>query len=208
MNFRGGDDDVDGFDTHHERNDNSAQAIDKQVALQNGQRADRLELHAAQGERNQRDDDQRVEDDGAEMALLGLCKRMIFSGAMAGKVTINMAGMIAKYLATSLAMLNVVNEPRVMSQLLADFDDLDELGRIGVEVDHFCRPPSRPASRCSWPRRHRHTGQRRGIAFVPSPIIATMRPPDCSLRIFAPACPPVWPRRGNRHRLQRRLPWQ
>ena len=43
---------------------------------------------------------------------------------------------MAKYLATSLAMLNVVSEPRVISSLLPDFDDLDELGRVAVQVDH------------------------------------------------------------------------
>ena len=37
--------------------------------------------------------------------------------------------MIAKYLATSLAIENVVNAPRVIS-LLADLDDFDQLGRI------------------------------------------------------------------------------
>src|ERR1017187_8927836 len=49
------------------------------------------------------------------IALVGLCNFMIFSGAMAGNVAINIAGMMAKYFATSLAMLNVVSEPRVMS---------------------------------------------------------------------------------------------
>ena len=47
--------------------------------------------------------------------------------------------MMAKYFATSLAIENVVSEPRVISNLLADLDDLDELGRAGVEVDHVGR---------------------------------------------------------------------
>ena len=33
-------------------------------------------------------------------------------------------------------MLNVVNAPRVIKQLLADFDDFDELGRVAVEIHH------------------------------------------------------------------------
>src|SRR5205809_7602852 len=49
------------------------------------------------------------------MALVGLCNRMMFSGAMAGNVAISIAGMMAKYFATSFAMLNVVSAPRVMS---------------------------------------------------------------------------------------------
>jgi hypothetical protein len=43
---------------------------------------------------------------------------------------------MAKYLATSLAMEKVVSAPRVMSKLLADLDDLDQLGGVGVEIDH------------------------------------------------------------------------
>ena len=61
---------------------------------------------------------------------------MMLSGAMAGKVAISMAGMMAKYLATSLAMLKVVKRPAGDEQLFADFDDLDQLRRIGVEVHH------------------------------------------------------------------------
>ena len=49
-----------------ERDDDAAEAVDEQVALQNGQRADGLEFHAAQRQRNQRDDDERVENDGAQ----------------------------------------------------------------------------------------------------------------------------------------------
>ena len=47
-----------------------------------------------------------------KMALSGLCRRMTLSGAMTGNVTMSIAGMMAKYFATSLAMLNVVSAPR------------------------------------------------------------------------------------------------
>ena len=40
----------------------------------------------------------------ANTALSGLCKRITFNAAIAGYVTENMAGRIAKYLATSLAI--------------------------------------------------------------------------------------------------------
>ena len=40
-------------------------------------------------------------------------------------------------------------------QLLADLHDLDELGRVGVEVDHVARLPWPPGCRCSSPRRRR-----------------------------------------------------
>ena len=60
-----GDDEIDELDAD-ERNDDAAEAIDEQVALQNGERAHRFVGHAAQRQRNQRDDDERVENDGAE----------------------------------------------------------------------------------------------------------------------------------------------
>ena len=44
--------------------------------------------------------------------------------------------MIAKYLATSFAIENVVSAPRVIEELLPDLDDLDQLGRVRVQVDH------------------------------------------------------------------------
>ena len=44
--------------------------------------------------------------------------------------------MMAKYFATSFAIEKVVSAPARHQQLLADLDDLDELGRIGIEVDH------------------------------------------------------------------------
>ena len=50
------DDEIDELDAD-ERNDDAAQAVDEQVALQNRERADRLVGDAAQRQRNQRDDD-------------------------------------------------------------------------------------------------------------------------------------------------------
>ena len=53
----GGDDEIDDLDAD-ERHDDAAEAVDEQVALQNRERADGPEFHAAQRQRNQRDDDQ------------------------------------------------------------------------------------------------------------------------------------------------------
>jgi hypothetical protein len=49
------------------------------------------------------------------IALSGLCKFIMFNPCNAGIATINKAGMMAKYFATSFAILNVVNVPLVMS---------------------------------------------------------------------------------------------
>ncbi|HEY6354670.1 MAG TPA: potassium-transporting ATPase subunit KdpB, partial [Burkholderiaceae bacterium] len=48
-------------------------------------------------------------------ALLGLCSCITFSAPSSGRARTKIAGMIAKYLATSLAMLKVVSAPRVIS---------------------------------------------------------------------------------------------
>jgi len=49
------------------------------------------------------------------IALSGVARRIMLKIPSAGYVVANAAGMIAKYLATSLAMLKVVNEPRVIN---------------------------------------------------------------------------------------------
>src|SRR5881275_3794843 len=49
------------------------------------------------------------------IALVEVLKCMMLSGAISGNVVISIAGTIAKYFATSFAMLNVVSEPRVIS---------------------------------------------------------------------------------------------
>ena len=50
-----------------------------------------------------------------KIALSGLCNRIMFSACKPGMDAINNAGTIAKYLATSLAIENVVNVPFVIS---------------------------------------------------------------------------------------------
>ncbi len=49
-----------------ERHQNAAQTVDEDVAAQQGAGAHRAIFHAAQGERHERDDDERVKDDGRE----------------------------------------------------------------------------------------------------------------------------------------------
>src|ERR1700755_1606598 len=63
--MQGGDHEVDRLNAD-ERNDDAADAVDQQVAPQQRTGADRPVRDALQGERDQRDDDQRVEDDGGE----------------------------------------------------------------------------------------------------------------------------------------------
>src|SRR5678816_4463403 len=51
----------------------------------------------------------------AKIADCGECSRMMLSALSAGYVAANIAGMIAKYFATSFAIENVVSDPRVMN---------------------------------------------------------------------------------------------
>jgi len=115
------------------------------------------------------------------MALVGLCKRMMLSGAMAGNVAINMAGTMAKYLATSLAMLKVVSEPRVMRSCLP-------ISTISINlVGLLSRSTILPASRAAWVPVFMATPTsawaRAGASLVPSPVMATRWPAACSLRM-------------------------
>ena len=95
----------------------------------------------------------------------------------------SIAGMMAKYFATSFAMLNVVSAPRVIRSCFPI--SMISMSFVGFESRSTMLPASfaacvpvfiaTPTSACA----------SAGASFVPSPIIATMRPPVCSLRMSA-----------------------
>ncbi len=68
----------------------------------------------------------------------------MLSAFSTGKVPANMAGMMAKYLATSLAMENVVSEPRVISSCLPI--STTSISLVGLES----RSTMFPASLAAW----------------------------------------------------------
>ncbi len=87
----------------------------------------------------------------------------------------NIAGMIAKYLATSLAIENVVSAPRVMSSCLP-------ISTISMSfVGSESRSTMFPASLAAWVPVFIATPTSAcasaGASLVPSPVIATSRPP-------------------------------
>ena len=95
----------------------------------------------------------------------------------------NIAGMIAKYFATSLAIENVVSAPRVMSSCLpmatTSMSLVGSLSRstmlpasLAAEVPVFIATPT-----SAWASA--------GASLVPSPVIATSLPPSCSALIRA-----------------------
>src|SRR4029077_13007221 len=67
--MQGGDREVDRLDAD-ERDDHAAAAVDPQVAPQQWAGPDRAIAHAFERQRNERDDDQRVEDDRRENGAL------------------------------------------------------------------------------------------------------------------------------------------
>src|SRR5262245_64978626 len=78
------------------------------------------------------------------IALCGVARCMMLSTFSAGYVVANAAGMIAKYLATSLAMLNVVSAPRVISICLPV--STTSISLVGLES----RSTMLPASLAAW----------------------------------------------------------
>ncbi len=93
----------------------------------------------------------------------------------------NIAGMMAKYFATSLAIENVVSDPRVIRSCLPI--STMSMSFVGSESRSTMFPASfaawvpvfiaTPTSACA----------RAGASLVPSPVIATSRPPRCSSRM-------------------------
>ena len=92
-----------------------------------------------------------------------------------------MAGTMAKYLATSLAMENVVSAPRVISSCLPISTTSISL------VGSLSRSTMLPASLAAWVPEFMATPTsawaRAGASLVPSPIMATSLPAACSLRM-------------------------
>ena len=106
---------------------------------------------------------------------------MMFSGAMAGNVAINIAGMMAKYFATSLAMLNVVNDPRVMS-ICFPISTMS-MSFVGLLSRSTMLPASRAACVPVFIATPTSAWASAGASLVPSPVMATRCPAACSSRI-------------------------
>src|SRR5438309_11250808 len=78
------------------------------------------------------------------IALWGVARCMMLSVSSTGYVVANAAGMMAKYLATSLAMLKVVSAPRVISICLPV--STTSMSLVGLES----RSTMLPASLAAW----------------------------------------------------------
>ncbi len=117
----------------------------------------------------------------ARIAECALDRCMMLSRFSAGITPANIAGMMAKYFATSLEIENVVSEPRVMSSCLP-------ISTMSMSlVGSLSRSTMFPASLAAWVPVFMATPTSAcasaGASLVPSPVMATRRPPSCSLRI-------------------------
>ncbi len=117
------------------------------------------------------------------MADCGLSRCMMLRLSSAGIAPANIAGMIAKYLAMSFAIENVVSDPRVISICLP-------ISTISISFVGFeSRSTMLPASLAAWVPVFMATPTSAwasaGASFVPSPVIATSAPPACSRLISA-----------------------
>ena len=111
--------------------------------------------------------------------MLSTCSGLLPPGCVAQVVT-KIAGRIAKYLATSLAIEKVVSAPRVISSCLPT--STISISFVGLES----RSTMFPASRAAWVPVFIATPTSAcasaGASLVPSPVIATSRP--CCLLVF------------------------
>ena len=95
----------------------------------------------------------------------------------------NIAGRIAKYLATSFAIENVVSAPRVISSCLPT--STISISFVGLESRSTMLPASLAADVPVFIATPTSDWASAGASFVPSPVIATMRPLACSSLISA-----------------------
>src|ERR1700760_985380 len=117
------------------------------------------------------------------IADCGLCRCMMLSASRPGNTPANIAGMIAKCFATSLAMENVVSAPRVISICLPI--STISMSLVGLESRSTMLPASLAADVPVFMATPTSAWASAGASLVPSPVIATSLPPACSFLIRA-----------------------
>ena len=98
----------------------------------------------------------------------------MFSASSAGNAARNIAGMIAKYFATSLAIENVVSAPRVISSCLPI--STISISLVGFESRSTMLPASFAACVPVFIATPTSAWASAGASLVPSPVIATSLP--------------------------------
>ena len=115
------------------------------------------------------------------IADVGECNCITSMCLSQGNVPAKSAGTMAKYLATSLAIENVVKAPRVINNCLPTSTTSSSL------VGSLSRSTMLPASFAAWVpefiAKPTSAWASAGASLVPSPIIATIFPSACSFRM-------------------------
>src|SRR5215475_9381976 len=122
-----------------ERDEDAAHAVDPEVAPENGRRAKGTVADAAEGERDERDDDQGVEDDGGEDGALRRGEMHDVEHAERGIGARKGRGDDSEVLGHVVGDAEGRQRSPRHQHLLARLHHLQELGGIGVEVDHVAR---------------------------------------------------------------------
>src|ERR1035441_6868384 len=136
--LHGGDDEVDELDAN-ERDDDPAQAVNEQVALKHGEGADGRVFDAAQGQGNQRDNDEGVENDGAQDGAGGAVQAHDVKGRNGRERGHQHGGDDGEVFGDVVGDAERSERAACDKELLPDFDDLDELGGVAVQVHHVAR---------------------------------------------------------------------
>ena len=153
----------------------------REVAAQQRWRRRPARSARPQRQRDQRDDDERVEDDRRQdRALRARQPHDVERAEAADRRRRTAPGGSRSTSRRRWRSRRWSARRGVISSCLPTIDDLDQLGRVAVEVDHVAGLLARPACRCSSRRRHR-----------PGPAPARR---SCRRRTWRPACPRPAPR--------------
>ena len=110
-----------------------------------------------------------------KIADAGVASPRMFNACNAGYVVANAAGMIAKYFATSFEIENVVSAPRVINNCLPI--STISMSFVGLESKSIMFAASRAGCVPVFIATATSACASAGASFVPSPVIATNRPP-------------------------------
>src|SRR5262249_61888666 len=119
-----------------ERLDNPADPVDEDVAAQDRSCAQGAEPHAAHGQRDEGDNDQGVEDHRGQHGRAGAVQVHDIERAELRVGGDEQGGDDHEVLRDVVGDREGGQRAPGDDELLADLDDVDELGRAGVEVDH------------------------------------------------------------------------
>src|SRR5580692_1364791 len=143
--------------------DNATQSVDEKVLAQQRRGSQRPVANTAQRQRNQCDDDQRVEDDRGENRGLGSAKPHDVQNFQLRKRGLEHRGDDGEIFRDVVGYGKSRQRATRDQQLLADLHDFDELGRVRIEVDHVARFFRRLSASV---HRHADVGLREGRSVV------------------------------------------